>query len=87
VSKIEPSRRPIETAKTLQQLPFPFAKPSQIVPSISLKTKGNFGRKEPFQNLWVLKHSNPEKPTKAIGVISEHKSTPKEHQQFSEGMI
>jgi len=40
-----------KTAKSLESPPFPFAKPSQIVPSISLKTKGNFGRKEPFQNL------------------------------------
>jgi hypothetical protein len=51
------------------------------VPSISLKTKDNFGRKEPFQNQWVLKQSKPESPTKAIGVISEH--WPKEYRSES----
>jgi hypothetical protein len=46
-----------EIALRLEELPFPSAKSSQSLPSISLKTKGNFGRKERFQNLWVKSHS------------------------------
>jgi hypothetical protein len=34
------------------------------VPSISLKTKGNFGRKEPFTNLYLrVQNNNAEGPT------------------------
>jgi hypothetical protein len=51
VVKIDWPPQPFETAKTLKSLPFPFTKPSQIVPSISLKTKGDLGQKELFQNL------------------------------------
>jgi hypothetical protein len=58
VVKIDQPPQPFETAKTLESLSFPFAKPSQIVPSISLKTKGNFGRKEPFQNLYLRVQHN-----------------------------
>jgi hypothetical protein len=55
VARIDWPPQPFETAMSLESLPFPFAKFSQIVPSISQKTKGNFGRKELFQNLHLQK--------------------------------
>jgi hypothetical protein len=64
--KIDRPPQPFETAKTLELLPFPFAKPSQIVPSISLKTKGNFGRKEPFHNVYLLRQ---------VETLSEYSTT------------
>jgi hypothetical protein len=40
VLKIDLRRQPFETTKPLEFLPWLFGKPSPIMPSISLKTKG-----------------------------------------------
>jgi hypothetical protein len=49
-----------------------FAKPSQVEPSISLKTKGDFGRKKPFQNLWIMKQERNPVKTTAGNCIKDH---------------
>jgi hypothetical protein len=54
VLKIDLRRQPFETTNPIEFLPWLFGKPSPVMPSISLKTKGRSAGKEPFQKVRVV---------------------------------